>query len=674
MASLASEQAAGRPRAAAGGSLSRYLPWTSVRGLIAVGLTLLIIILAVVTIAASWQARHHQSELDDLEFHSTRALLMQNVATEASVAGLLLQRYVAAGGDDYVDEINGHAAAAQTSLQQVLIMGAPPGFQQVASTGVHLLQEAARAAQLRLIGDMAAAEEVLESIVPLFREYRLTLQELSDQELATVAGLRESADSTGRLTLWLLVTSGTIGVILGLAVSFQIARSIFTPLGALETAARRASAGDLSARAEVTAPRELAHLGSVMNEMMDGVEQRTADLKRMNEMLRRNNEELVKARSEAATDPLTDLGNHRSFHRRLHEEVAAADLSETSIGLVIVDLDGFKLVNDSLGHRAGDELLRDVAAALREHADASYTYRYGGDEFAVLLPGADHPATLDAAEIIRTAIQRIRCPNGLQVSASLGVACLPQSAATPEELVYRADAAMYWAKSTGKNRVAEWNASLASNFSSPGRLGGPRNHLTNVIADLISALASKDPSARDHSERCTAYTTELARELGLGEAAIDVLRLASLLHEVGMLSVPDDILNKQGPLDGHERERMERHPVDGADMLSHADTASPAINVIRHHHEHFDGTGHPDGLAGDEIPMGARIMLVIDAFDAMTHDRPYRRAMALEDAVAALRRCAGTQFDPDVVDAFLRVLDRIGDPHLRHAAHPPAGR
>jgi diguanylate cyclase (GGDEF)-like protein/putative nucleotidyltransferase with HDIG domain len=339
------------------------------------------------------------------------------------------------------------------------------------------------------------------------------------------------------------------------------------------------------------------------------------------------------------------------------------------MGLIIVDLDGFKMVNDMLGHLAGDELLRDVATALREHTDASYTYRYGGDEFAVLLPGADHAATVIAAEAIRAAIQRVRSIEGVQVSASLGVACLPQSARTPEELVYRADAAMYWAKSTGKNRVAEWNDSVARNFSEAGTgHAGARGYVTSVIADLVSVLGSKDPATREHSERCAAYTGELARELGLSEMEADALRLASLLHDVGKISVPDHVLQKPGPLEHHERERMSRHPVDGADMLTHARAASPAIAVIRHHHEHWDGSGYPDGLTGEQIPLAARILLVTDAFDAMTHDRPYRLAMPVEDAVAELQRCAGTQFDPRVVSAFVRVIERIGDPHLRHVA------
>jgi diguanylate cyclase (GGDEF)-like protein len=187
----------------------------------------------------------------------------------------------------------------------------------------------------------------------------------------------------------------------------------------------------------------------VLNEMMSAIEKRTEDL-------RQANRSLIDARTQAAEDPLTGLGNHRSFHKRLQDEAAAATAVELRLGLVMMDLDGFKDVNDSLGHLAGDQLLREVASVMIRAVGDKNAYRYGGDEFAVLLPGSDHRTTMNIAESLRRAFQAIDHPTAGRVNASFGVASLPETASTPEELVYRADMAMYMAKSSGKDRVASW--------------------------------------------------------------------------------------------------------------------------------------------------------------------------------------------------------------------------
>jgi putative nucleotidyltransferase with HDIG domain len=184
----------------------------------------------------------------------------------------------------------------------------------------------------------------------------------------------------------------------------------------------------------------------------------------------------------------------------------------------------------------------------------------------------------------------------------------------------------------------------------------------------MTALSAKDPATSEHSERCSWYTAELARELGLSDADVETLRLAALLHDLGKLVTPDEILRKPGPLDKDETASMRQHPIHGMSMLTQIDAAAQAIPTILHHHEHFDGSGYPDGLAGDEIPIASRILLVTDAFDAMTTDRPYRKAMPEEAAIQELRRCSGSQFDPHIVEAFLRVISRTGAHPLRASA------
>jgi len=414
--------------------------------------------LAAVTMGAAWQQLIHQSNLSDLERHSKMASMLQDAEAQASIAALLLQRYVATGTETYVDEINTHAAAAQQSLNVAVAMGGPPGLDDVASTGAQLEAGAARVAALREAGKQEEASSAMEEIVPVFRKYRLQLEDMASAELAQVASLRSTSDEAGKRALILLVLSGGIGVLLGILASYKIARAIVRPLASLEQTALKVSAGDLSARAPTSGPRELAHLGSVLNKMMEVIEANTADLERTNRELTRRNRDLMDARAQAATDPLTGLGNHRSFHKSLRDEFARAQETGSALGLIIIDVDQFKDVNDSAGHLAGDQALRDLAAAVTRVVEKENTYRYGGDEFAILLPQVRCDEARSVAENLRQVICEVPAGGTTRLSASLGVACFPESASTPEELVYRADMAMYWAKSTGKNRVTAWGS------------------------------------------------------------------------------------------------------------------------------------------------------------------------------------------------------------------------
>ena len=495
---------------------------TSVGGLVTGGFGLLVFILACVTVGAGWQVQAHQSDLADLEHHSTTASLLQNVEAEAGISGLLLQRYVDAGNDSYVQEINDHANAAQKSLQQALVQGGPPELSQLTGTGAQLVEDAARATALRQAGDTTDAAALLEQIVPVFRQYRLQLEAVASREISKVDQLRARADAAGQRAFWLLVASGTIGVILGLAASFWIARTIMKALSSLEETAHRASVGDLSARAPVTGPKELAHLGYVLNNMMGAIEARTADLRQANNQLRSNNLDLMEARTQAATDPLTGLGNHRSFHKSLRDEVTQAEEAGSSVGLIMIDVDGFKGINDSLGHLAGDQLLRDLANTLTQVAGKENTFRYGGDELAVLLPDVNCVAAIEVAERLRTAVSEMA---GQAMTISLGVGCFPEMASSAEELIYRADMAMYWAKSSGRNRVANWN-DLQGAEVNRARLSytdglGERH---DIVASLCAALNARDAKTRAQAERCSWYTAELATELGLNEADVSRLR------------------------------------------------------------------------------------------------------------------------------------------------------
>ncbi len=437
----------------------------SVRARIISGFGALVFILVAVTIGAAIQEQNHKSELAQLDHHSREAILLQTTEAQAAIAADGVQRYVYNGNAIYMSEINAAANSAQANLVEAVALGAPGG-DQLAAAGAQLLQGATQALALREAGDAAGASAEVEALVPIFHDYQLELESTTSAELMQVTQLRASADRAGNLALWLLVASGALGVVTGLAVSFWVARSIVRPLAQLEVTARRASAGDLSARAPDRGPRELSHLGSVLNEMMAAIEKRTDDL-------RQANHHLTDARTQAATDPLTGLGNHRSFHKRLQDEAADAAAGGVRLGLVMMDLDGFKEVNDSLGHLAGDQLLREVASAMIGVVGDENAYRYGGDEFVVLLPDSDQLATMTTAESIKRAFLAIDHPTAGRVAASFGVASMPESASTPEELVYRADMAMYLAKSSGKGRVAGWGE-LASASAHPLHIDSPR--------------------------------------------------------------------------------------------------------------------------------------------------------------------------------------------------------
>jgi diguanylate cyclase (GGDEF)-like protein/PAS domain S-box-containing protein len=436
-------------------------------------------------------------------------------------------------------------------------------------------------------------------------------------------------------------------------------------------------------RAEEELHRLNQQLEELNRSLETKVEERTQELDLANEELRERNRQLLDAHAQAATDGLTGLSNHRAFHERANHEVQLARTHENSLGLVILDIDNFKRVNDSRGHQEGDQVLREIAVALSDSVSAENAYRYGGDEFAVLLPGADLAEAAKVAERIRQVVGEPTTDDCTGVTVSLGITSFPDVAESVEELVYGADAAMYWAKSAGKNRIGDWSKLMRRRTDGklPWYAADRAVRAPDVVASLVAALAAKDPLTAGHTERCSWYAARLAEELGLTEEETSVVRLASLLHDVGKLAVPDAVLFKPGPLNEEEWGEMKRHPTAALTILSHIRSITDAIPAILHHHEHFDGSGYPDGLAGEDIPMASRILLVTDAFDAMTTDRPYREAMLVEAAVEELKRNSGTQFDPGVVEAFLRILSREGARPLgrtasaqaKVAAAPPSG-
>jgi len=373
-------------------------------------------------------------------------------------------------------------------------------------------------------------------------------------------------------------------------------------------------------------------------------------------LYQRSTYQALRAMRLALTDPLTGLGNHRHFHERLERELAEAERGGREFSLCLVDVDDFKRINDLFGHPSGDRVLSRLATTLRQNGEA---FRLGGDEFALLLPDYDENEGIQTASAIIERIAELQLDHVGSVTVSAGVATFPRQAPDRGELIRLADSALYWAKENGKNRVHVYRPDVVELAELRRLAAGPdRAARFRAAASLAKAVDLRDTYTGSHSARVAELAARVAARLGLDREQIELSRLAGSLHDLGKLAIPEEILRKPGPLTGPERLVLERHPQIGFRMLDSLGI-DPVAKWILHHHERWDGTGYPDRLPGPEIPLGARIIFVVDAFDAMTSDRVYRGRLTQDHALAELERCAGTQFDPNVVAALAEELHPV---------------
>jgi len=365
--------------------------------------------------------------------------------------------------------------------------------------------------------------------------------------------------------------------------------------------------------------------------------------------------EVARLAEMAITDPLTGLRNHRGFQEDVARELQVVARTGVPLALLLIDVDELKAVNDAHGHQAGDERLQALAAAIRGTGrGADLAYRVGGDEFAVILPDARAWGALEFAQRLRDATQSgVDGSEPFTATAGISEALALRS---KDELIREADLALIGAKRIHQD-VVIYGPDLA-----PGAKDGDdedEHHSRTLASALARAVDAKDSYTRSHCQTVSQLCGLIGAELGLDAARLTRLRLAGLLHDVGKIGVPDAILNKPARLTDDEYEHMKRHALLGYDIVQAADMELEA-RWVRHHHERFDGAGYPDGLAAEEIPLESRVILVADAFEAMTSDRPYRQAPGQSFALRELGRHAGTQFDPAVVEALTRVLARAG--------------
>jgi diguanylate cyclase (GGDEF)-like protein/putative nucleotidyltransferase with HDIG domain len=375
--------------------------------------------------------------------------------------------------------------------------------------------------------------------------------------------------------------------------------------------------------------------------------------------LRQRIDGMVRRLANAArTDALTGLLNRRGFEEAFELELERARRGQRSLSVLVGDLDNFKVVNDRFGHHAGDVALAHASTILDHRKRRIDTVsRLGGEEFALIVPDADDHSSYMLAERLRTALRQAFASSEVPITISFGVATFPAHGDSYPALLGAADDALYAAKELGRDRTVIYSREVVGILTPIDRPNGPRNeHLATVLA-LAEALDIRDGATARHSRTVGRYAELTARELGLPAHAVERVRLAGMLHDVGKIGISNGLLSKLDPLSEEEWAEIRRHAEIGARILANACLGDIGEWVLAHH-ERPDGDGFPFGIANGDIPLEARILAVADAYEAMTSDRPYRAALSYEQARAELRHHAGSQFDREVVDAFMRALEK----------------
>ncbi|NLE75092.1 MAG: diguanylate cyclase [Actinobacteria bacterium] len=369
----------------------------------------------------------------------------------------------------------------------------------------------------------------------------------------------------------------------------------------------------------------------------------------------------------ALEDPLTGTASHRAFQDRLSHECERAYRFGDSFTLLILDIDQFRLINNRYGHLIGDRVLAELAGRLKTWVRGiDLCARFGGDQFAIILPHTLRRGSMDSAERIRqnVAAWSFQLPKlgDVRLTVSVGIATYPDDGRTAPELVDAAKYAVLFAKTLGGNQVQTYRELPHRGDLASATATGSPSHST-IVRSLAAAVDIRDRYTHSHSRLVSALSQAVARQMGLAISVVNQVTIGALLHDVGKIGVPDAILTKEGSLTQEEWESIKQHPALGKTIIEQAPELRNVVPLVLHHQERYDGTGYPGKLKGDAIPLGARIIAAADAYHAIRSDRPYRSGRTHEETVPELKRCAGTQFDPAVVEALLQALE--GDAQLR---------
>ncbi len=364
-----------------------------------------------------------------------------------------------------------------------------------------------------------------------------------------------------------------------------------------------------------------------------------------------NNRLYEETKALGEVDSLSGLFDRHRALEQLEVEIARARRYEGTFSILLADIDNFKNFNETWGHAAGDEVIRRVAAVLHHrNRTTDFVGRYGGDEFLMILPATSRNGAATVADHMRLALgsQPYAAPNGFAVPLrmSFGAASFPEDGSDSQSLIAIADANLYESKRWGGDTVTLRRDSFAADSIDASGF--------STLDALVNAVDNKDHYTRKHSAHVAEYSASIVESLGFSKDKQEALRVAALLHDVGKIGLPDRILRKPGPLTHEEEDAMRQHSLLGSLMVSqHLAGNDEVREAVLHHHERWDGSGYPAGLAGRNISMLGRILAVADAYSAMTTDRPYRSGLSLETAIDELKKGSGTQFDPEVVNVFL---------------------
>jgi diguanylate cyclase (GGDEF)-like protein len=367
----------------------------------------------------------------------------------------------------------------------------------------------------------------------------------------------------------------------------------------------------------------------------------------------------AKAEKKARIDELTGLLNRRSLDEMIDSEISRHSRYGGVFSLAILDLDSFKVYNDSYGHPAGDKLLRQVSNVIKSAIrNADRAFRYGGDEFAVLLPQTTIDAGLQVTERVRKSIAEEVNSGDIPVTISIGLASWPDDGIGHTDIIAAADVNLYRAKRSGGNQSCRASGALAP-LQISASTGDAENSIDIKILEVIRALAetvdARSYYTFNHSKRVTDYSLALGKLLKLDTAEMSRLEACALMHDIGKIGISDSVINKPSELTGDELELVKTHPKLGADIAGRIPQLTSCVNGILNHHERYNGSGYPRGLSGDEIPLEARILAIADSYVAMTSERSYSETLNHERAIEELKKGAGKQFDPYLVDQFVSI-------------------
>ena len=356
-------------------------------------------------------------------------------------------------------------------------------------------------------------------------------------------------------------------------------------------------------------------------------------------------------------DDLTGLFNQRHFYEYFQQTAEKAG----SLTLLFCDLDYFKNINDTYGHIVGDSVLKEAACILKEAVQGrGEAFRYGGEEFALLLVDCRTEQAHQMAEEIKANINNspvlLQVATHFPITVSIGLASYPENAVNTQDLVNKADKAMYWAKQKGRDQIMVYSPEIEGIFEHGYVRNIKQTMLLNSVFSLVSAIDAKDKYTSRHSEYVTKYALQIADAIEMSQEDKFRLRIGALLHDCGKIGVPDEIINKPGRLTDDDYSAIRSHIRLGYNIVKHITDDAEIIACVLNHHERWDGQGYPNKLARNEIPLFARIISVADAYHAMTSDRPYRNALSEEQALRELNRCAGSQFDPQLIKDFTDII------------------